>query len=122
MYYLIFFTNLVRILGERKMSLTDLSEKSGVSKSFLSDLKNGWGNPSLSTLEKISVALEVPLSLLLETTDLAKEDLDLLRAGGSSYLPPGHDLVTAVLPEHQAFIVRKWAAETQARQTAKSKS
>ena len=60
-------------------------------------------------MEDIAQALETPLPLLLESTDLDKEALDAL-AGGKAprSLPPGFELVAAVLPEHQAFIVKKW--------------
>jgi transcriptional regulator with XRE-family HTH domain len=39
------------------MTKLGLSEKSGVSISFLSDLTNGKGNPSLKVMENIAVAL-----------------------------------------------------------------
>lgn len=32
-----------------------------------------------------------------------------------AHLPPGFERVSAVLPQHQAFIVRKWAEDAQAR-------
>lgn len=30
-------------------------------------------------------------------------------------IPPGYERVSAVLPEHQAFIVKKWAEDAQAK-------
>ena len=47
MYKYIFFTNVLRILDERGMTKKELSERSGVSISFLSDLTTGKANPSL---------------------------------------------------------------------------
>ncbi len=36
------------------------------------------------------------------------------------HLPEGFERVTAVLPEHQAFIVKKWEAEARRKQEPKS--
>jgi transcriptional regulator with XRE-family HTH domain len=111
LYNYIFFTNVLRLLDEQQMTKKELSEKSGVSISFLSDLTTGKANPSLRIMEEVARALgqPLPLPLLLESTDLPREDLELL-AGGLTmgHLPPGYERVTTVLPEHQAFIVKKW--------------
>jgi transcriptional regulator with XRE-family HTH domain len=111
-YNYFFFTNVLRLLDELHMTKKDLSDKSGVSISFLSDLTTGKANPSLKVMEDIATALETPLPLLLESTDMDKDALDAL-AGGKAprSLPAGYDWVTVVLPEHQAFIVRKWGEQ-----------
>jgi len=110
---LIFFTNVLRILDERGMTKSELSERSGVSISFLSDLTTGKANPSLKVMESIASALETPLSLLLESTDLDKHTLDTLADGKiPSSLPTGYERVLAILPEYRAFIVKKWDEET----------
>lgn len=113
-YNQIFFTNILRILDDRGLTKNWLSETADVSISFLSDLTNGKANPSLKVMEAIAAALETPLPALLETTDLDRENLELL-AGGTLIrtLPDGYERVTAVLPEHQAFIVKKWNELTQ---------
>lgn len=114
MYYdTIFFTNVLLQLQERKMTKSQLSETSGVSISFLSDLTTGKGNPSLAVMEKIAVALDVPLSFLLESTDLDRKALETLREGRvhASDIPAGYERILAILPEHRAFIVRKWDEE-----------
>jgi transcriptional regulator with XRE-family HTH domain len=120
LYNHIFFTNVLRILDERRMAKKDLSERSGVSLSFLSDLTTGKANPSLQVMEHIAEALDTPLPMLLESTDLDSESLDVL-AGGKAHrsLPPGYERVAAVLPEHQAWIVKKWdeAAKKRLRRT-----
>ena len=110
MYNIIFFTNILRLLDERGMTKRELSEKAGISMSFLSDLTNGKANPSLKIMEAIAEALGVPLILLLESTDLDRHTLDAV-AGGKAIqgLPPGYECVFAVLPEHQAFVVKKWS-------------
>ena len=113
MYNYIFFTNVLRLLDERHMTKKELSDRSGVSISFLSDLTTGKANPSLKVMEDIAQALETPLPLLLESTDLDKEALDALSGGKAPRsLPPGFERVAAVLPEHQAFIVKKWGEAT----------
>ena len=113
MYNFIFFTNVLRILDERNMTKNDLAERSKVSISFLSDLTTGKANPSLKVMEAIAAALETPLPLLLESTDLGKEALDYL-AGGKmpSSLPAGYERVSVILPDHRAYQVKKWGDET----------
>lgn len=113
MYNYIFFTNVLRILDELHMTKQELSERSGVSISFLSDLTTGKGNPSLKVMEAIAKALDVPLPLLLESTDMDKAALDALAGGKApnSSLPLGFERVSVILPEHQAFIVKKWGEQ-----------
>ncbi len=113
LYETIFFTNVLRILEDRKMTKLELSKLSGVSISFLSDLTNGKANPSLRVMEEIALALGVPLSYLLETTDLDQATLKLLEEQKpyKLRLPEGYERVTAILPEHKAFLVKKWEQE-----------
>lgn len=112
MHSYIFFTNILRLLGERDMTKSELAELSGVSVSFLSDLTTGKANPSLRVMESIAAALETPLPVMLERTDLSKEDLAVLAENKAhKVLPRGYEWVTAVLPEQKAFVVRKWSEE-----------
>ncbi|MBM7690904.1 XRE family transcriptional regulator of biofilm formation [Peribacillus deserti] len=54
------------IRKEKKMSMSELAEKAGVAKSYLSALeRNLQSNPSIQFLEKIAAVLEVPLDSLL---------------------------------------------------------
>ena len=109
MYNQIFFTNILRLLEERDMSKNELAKKADIAVSFLSDLTNGKANPSLRIMQAIAEALDVPLAALLEDTDMDPKMLDTLSSGRARRsLPPGYLRVSAVLPEHQAFIVRKW--------------
>lgn len=109
MYNQIFFTNILRLLEEQGMTKNKLSDRAGMSISFLSDLTNGKANPSLKIMKSIAEALEVPLPTLLEMTDLDKATLDAL-AGGKAprSLPGGLVRVAAILNEYQAFTVRRW--------------
>jgi transcriptional regulator with XRE-family HTH domain len=108
-YNLILFTNILRISDEMGLTKSDLASKAGISVSFLSDLTNGQGNPSLRIMEQIADALETPLATLLEYTDLDKESLDALAGGHARLsLPPGYVRESAVLTEFQAYTVRQW--------------
>ncbi len=50
---------------QRNMTLTDLSEKTGISAGYLSHLENGGRkNPSYDTLLKISKALDLDITFL----------------------------------------------------------
>jgi transcriptional regulator with XRE-family HTH domain len=110
LYYYIFFKNVMRVLRARGMSKHDLSEQSGVSMSFLSDLTRGKANPSLKVMEAIAEALQIPLPLLLESSYLSGDDAE----GLGEWKEPGslkHGLVrvNALFPPQKAFIVMKWA-------------
>ena len=109
MYNQIFFTNVIRMMEEQGMTRFELAVRADMSPSFLSDLTNGRANPSLKIMESIARALDVPLPMLLEATDLPLECLDAL-AGGKAprSLPEGFMRVCAILKEYQAFNVRQW--------------
>lgn len=109
MYNQIFFTNVLRLLDEQSMTKHDLAEKAGMSISFLSDLTNGKGNPSLKIMGLIADALHVPLPTLLEMTDLDQATLDLLAGGKAPQsLPDGFKRISAILNDFQAYTVQQW--------------
>ena len=111
-YNQIFFTNVLRLLDEQKMTKSELAEQAGISVSFLSDLTNGKANPSLKIMDAIARALGSALPALLEISDLDDETLDAL-AGGKAIksLPGGYVRVSAILTEFQAFNVMQWDQE-----------
>lgn len=116
MYNQIFFTNVLRLLDERRMTKSELADKAAISVSFLSDLTNGKANPSLKIMEAIAEALQTALPVLLEMTDLDRATLDTLAGGHALHsLPEGYVRVTAVLSEFQAFTVRQWDQENRKR-------
>lgn len=108
LYNELFFTNVLRILGERGMTREQLSELSGVSASLISDLSRGKGNPSLRTMGAIAEALDTALPVLLEATDLGRETLDRL-AGDKALtsLPDNYERVTLILTAFEAFVAKK---------------
>jgi transcriptional regulator with XRE-family HTH domain len=81
----------IRYLRQGKgWSLSDLSEQSGVSKPFISDLENGaGGKPNIQYLYKIAVALETTIDGLinLELSPAKKKGAKTARR--HEQLPPG---------------------------------
>lgn len=55
--------------ADRGLSLGEIAERAGLSKSILSRIERGDGNPSIETLWRISHALDVPLGALLEPNE-----------------------------------------------------
>ena len=51
---------------ELQLTLRDLASKTDLTSSFLSQLERGLTNPSLKTLQKLTVALDVPLMYFME--------------------------------------------------------
>lgn len=122
MYNIIFFTNILRILDEKGMTKSELAAKADMSVSFLSDLTTGKANPSLKIMESIGAALETPLPMLLESSDLERDALDAI-AGGKmpQSLPKGFVRICAVLPEAKAYVVRKWEEEAKKKMQEKGR-
>lgn len=56
--------NIKRLREENKLSMDELSKLSGVSKSMLAQIERGDGNPTISTLWKISNGMKVPFDAL----------------------------------------------------------
>ncbi|MCD8204538.1 MAG: helix-turn-helix domain-containing protein [Coprobacillus sp.] len=60
----------IRYLRKQKgMSILDLSIEADINRNYLSDLERGKRNPTITILSKISIALDVSLSFLLEGVD-----------------------------------------------------
>lgn len=74
---LIVSENLKKIRKKNKLSLEDLANLSGVSKSMIVKIEKGLGNPSLSTLWKIANALEVPFNSLINTPKPSYEIINI---------------------------------------------
>lgn len=80
-----------RLREEKKMSMTELAEKAGVAKSYLSSLeRNLQTNPSIQFLEKISSVLDVSIDSLLHDkadTQLDAEWLKIVQEAMESGVP-----------------------------------
>lgn len=60
-------TNLKRLRTDRNLSLGQLSELSGVSKVMLSQIEKGESNPTINTIWKIAIGLNVPYTRLIDS-------------------------------------------------------
>lgn len=64
---------------QKRMSLSELAEKAGIAKSYLSSIeRNLQSNPSIQFLEKISAVLNVPMNTLIneQEEETATGELD----------------------------------------------
>ena len=68
--------NLKNLRAERKLSLGELSELTGVSKSMLGQIERGESSPTVATLWKIATGLGVSFTALLESPE---QDIELIR-------------------------------------------
>ncbi|XRC93776.1 helix-turn-helix transcriptional regulator [Ottowia sp. VDI28] len=74
--------------NEKKMTLAELSLRSQVSIGMLSHIERGQTSPSLKTLERLRLALEVPLASFFEREDPApKNEGTVVRAHARARLP-----------------------------------
>lgn len=94
------------------LSVTEVAGRAGVSKSTLSQLEAGIGNPSLETLWRLCTALDVPFGQLLEP---APPTVRLVRAGeGPAVASDRADYRATVLatsPAHARRDIYRVAAE-----------
>lgn len=74
---LIVSENLKKFRQDRKMSLQDLADLSGVSKSMLGEIERGSSNPTVNVIWKIAVGLKVPFTAL---TTAIHPQVQLVRA------------------------------------------
>jgi transcriptional regulator with XRE-family HTH domain len=61
--------NIINIRKEKSMSLDELSKRSGVSKSMLSQIEQEKTNPTVITVWKIARSLDMPVSELMESSE-----------------------------------------------------
>lgn len=61
--------NLKKLRRDMQLSLGDVSERTGVSKSMLGQIERGDSSPTISTLWKISTGLQVSFTSLLERSE-----------------------------------------------------
>lgn len=74
--------------NEKKMTLAELSSKSQVSIGMLSHIERGQTSPSLKTLERLRLTLEVPLALFFEREEpKPANEGTVVRAAARAQLP-----------------------------------
>ena len=125
MYNFILITNILRILDEKGMTKSELAKKAGVSIAFFTDLTNDKANPSLRIIEAIAEALETPLPMLLDSSDMDLADLEALAKRKPGKLPKGFVWKGGVLSEYEAFQVDQWDKKNRvllSRETGKQRS
>ncbi|PHA03097.1 transcriptional regulator [Bacillus pseudomycoides] len=60
--------NIYRFRKNRGLTLSELAERAGISKSYLSNIERNINqNPSIQVMEKIALVLEADLNTLIET-------------------------------------------------------
>lgn len=60
--------NLVRLRAERRFSQEELAYEAGLHRTFVAHVERRMRNISLDNIEKLAVALDVPVASLLETS------------------------------------------------------
>jgi transcriptional regulator with XRE-family HTH domain len=114
MYNLILITNILRILDEKSMTKSELAKKAGISIAFFTDLTNDKANPSLRIMEAIAEALEIPLPMLLDSSDMDTIDLETLANRKLKPLPEGFVWKGGVLSEYEAYQIEQWDKKNRA--------
>ena len=71
---------------QRNISLRELAEKTGLSKTTLGDLENSVKNPSLETVEKIATAFDMSVAELLRKTGGPEDLISSAKDSGSELL------------------------------------
>lgn len=104
------------IRKSQRYTLSKVSEETGISVSFLSDLERGRTNPSLDTLEKLATFYQVPLNNILANAEAGS--LPIVR----SY-PAGFEDFLEAIPggvdeEFQELLLR---VETRSKHRAETK-
>lgn len=86
--------NLRKLRQDRKLSLQDLSELCGVSKSMLGEIERGSSNPTINVIWKIANGMKIPFTAL---TTAARPPVQLVRATEhQGYLAGKHFDITTV--------------------------
>jgi transcriptional regulator with XRE-family HTH domain len=65
---------------DRNLSIRNLAERSGLNANTLSLIENGKSSPSVSTLQQLATALDVPITAFFET-NLPKNNISYLKSG-----------------------------------------
>lgn len=63
----------------RRLSISELAERAGVSTGMVSQIERDLSNPSVRMLERLRVALDVPLTALLEDADPQQSKKEFVR-------------------------------------------
>lgn len=87
--------NVKRLRGERNLSMAALASQAGLSKQTLSKIEQGQGNPTLGTLESISMALGTTARALITEWGSSIR----VQSASSGHWIPGHNGETRMLEQ-----------------------
>jgi len=79
-------TRLRALREERDLSIRALGRLSGLSANALSVIERGLSSPSVSTLYKIAIALEIPVTAFFEETP-PKQDVVFIKSSERNRIP-----------------------------------
>jgi len=69
----------LRSIREKKnLTLLEIANNTGISKSYLSKIENRIQSPSIEYLEKICLGLNIPLSIFIILADDTKSEFSIL--------------------------------------------
>jgi len=82
--------NLKKLREERKLSLDNVAQLTGVSKSMLGQIERGESNPTVTTVWKIANGFKISFTELINTTQdnaeiILKEDIESLAEDNGKY-------------------------------------
>lgn len=80
-----------KVRQDMKLTLKELSEKAGLTASYISQVERGIIEPSISSLRRMSAALEVPIYTFL--TDNIEQEYVLIRANERRKLDLPHSSI-----------------------------
>ncbi len=78
--------NIQKMRKQKQFTLDTLAERSGVSKSMLSQIESGKVNPTVATVWKIARGLGVELDALLKGMDRGLKKFDIIRKESTTIL------------------------------------
>ncbi len=104
------------IRKSQRYTLSKVSEETGISVSFLSDLERGRTNPSLDTLEKLATFYQVPLNNILANAEAGS--LPIVRSYPAGFEDFLEAIPSGVDEEFQELLLR---VETRSKHRAETK-
>jgi len=104
------------IRKSQRYTLSKVSEETGISVSFLSDLERGRTNPSLDTLEKLATFYQVPLNNILANAEAGS--LPIVRSYPAGFEDFLEAITGGVDEEFQELLLR---VETRSKHRAETK-
>lgn len=106
--------NVKRLRAERKLSMAALASQSGLSKQTVSKIEQGEGNPTLSTLDAIAMALGTSARALITEWG---SSIRVQSSAGASWVETNHGDVRMLEQLYGSGYVRSVIVRLEARQS-----